>query len=91
MTPPIMERIMAADKVHNAKEDVTYTVVQSGSDDTEHNLHLPPKSVVKPVSDTKGEMTNVLADRGVVTRTSVQAIVEKAPGQLDQHATMAYY
>lgn len=56
-------------------EDVEGTVVESGFDSTKHGPKQPSKYVVKPLSDTKSKIEQILADLDVRTRTNVEVII----------------
>lgn len=56
-----MKRISAVRTVTNATEDITGTVIERDSDATENKLPTLSKHTVKPSSNTRGEMEQVLA------------------------------
>lgn len=74
--PSFMERVLELHTVTCAAEDMAATVVESGSDDTQHKPQPPSKTVVMSSPDTRSEMEHALADAGFMTNADVEAIVE---------------
>lgn len=73
----LMKRVLAVHTVTRTAEDMAGTVVEIYSDDMEHKLQPLSISVAKSLSDVKSESECVLADYGIMTKTDVEAIVER--------------
>lgn len=71
-----MERSLPVHISTRAAENMAGTVVQSDSDDTEHKLQHPSKTIVKSLPDTRSKTAQLSADLGVMTKNDVEAIVK---------------
>lgn len=59
-----------------SKEDMGGMLVESDSSGTDYQPQPPLKSVARPPSDMTSKIERVMPDRGVLTKTNVEAIVE---------------
>lgn len=76
VAPSFMERILMGHNVTSVTQDMTGTVGERDSNDTERKPETPLKGVVSSSSNKRGETEHVLADLGEVTKVNVRAIDE---------------
>lgn len=86
---------MAVHIVTKAKEDMAGTLVKSYSGPIDYKPELPSMSVVKQLSDMRSEIERALTHLSVVTKNSVEAIVQnrltKWTNRLKSHIVKAVH
>lgn len=68
----VFERVRAAHTVMSDINDVTGTVDESYSNNTDHKPHLLSKSIAKLASDTRCKIERPLPDFSFLTNTDVE-------------------